>query len=164
MTSETSSETSSEVGASPTSEEKWVNPFPVPREPGHQVPRTFERQEAGTHVQIKLANEEFGQRMDVQEMMMKVMQATICSCPEDPLQFITDYLERELTGEGNEAIKNGFVDPNETNVHDYAGNVKFQIVLHRLSSALIEFKPEGDPLSFAVEYLKKLKEDPEPRR
>ena len=147
MTSETSSETSSEVGASPTSEEEWVNPFPVPREPGHQVPRTFERQEAGTHVQIKLANEEFGQRMDVQEMMMKVMQATICSCPEDPLQFITDYLERELTGEGNEAIKNGFVDPNETNVHDYAGNVKFQIVLHRLSSALIEFKPEGDPLA-----------------
>ena len=56
------------------------------------------------------------------------------------------------------------VDPNETNVHDYAGTVKFQIVLHRLSSALIEFKPEGDPLSFAVEYLKKLKEDPEPRR
>jgi hypothetical protein len=87
MTSETSSETSSEVGASPTSEEEWVNPFPVPREPGHQVPRTFERQEAGTHVQIKLANEEFGQRMDVQEMMMKVMQATICSCPEDPPQI-----------------------------------------------------------------------------
>ena len=126
-----------------------------------------ERAAEADKLRLRMSCEAFGKRKDCTDMMERMMLSAISRFPEDPLEYMTTYLEREVEtgvvvpGDEGKGWGEG-LHGRDTDLHEkttaFAGRLDFQTICYKLSAAMIEQKPE-DPVAFALDFLRTLKEE-----
>ena len=63
---------------------------------GEEIDTDIVRRQKFEKLHIKVANEKFGRREDAKELLTRMMQACIAAFAPDPLEFMIEFLTKEI--------------------------------------------------------------------
>jgi len=131
---------------------------------GEEIDTDIVRRQEFEKLHIKVANEKFGRREDAKELLTRMMQACIAAFAPDPLEFMIEFLTKEIEGRAEPAHTGPGKHPmgEEADLHEevtnYADSAEFHTIVSKMSAYMIQFKPD-DPAPFALEFLRTLKKE-----
>ena len=111
---------------------------------GEEIDTDIARRQEFEKLHIKVANEKFGRREDAKELLTRMMQACIAAFAPDPLEFMIEFLTKEIEGRAEPAHTGPGKHPmgEEADLHEevtnYADSPEFHTCLLYTSDAADE--------------------------
>lgn len=145
----------------PKMEGTHVHRFP---KGGEEIDTDVVRRKEFEKMRMKVANEKFGKREDAKELMTRMMQACIAAFAKDPLEFMIEFLTKEIEGRAEPVPTGPGKHPKgeeadlDEEVTNYAHSMEFHTIVSKMSAYMIQFKPD-DPAPFCLEFLRTLKRE-----